>query len=194
MNETLKLNLPYATNIELMKEIDSIVKENFKGSPEIQSEVALIDESMLEHFINDNYSDINQEQKNSLRKMKFNSFYKETFSIIREQSNGLYKVDLLASFKCENNKIKIYIFKYKTEISSQPSVLIPLLISMPLLLAPSVVLGPLAIIGLTLAIRQRNRDKKRMSEILTENNIKNYLIYKLSQFANENTNLRINID
>jgi hypothetical protein len=189
MNETVQLTLPYNGSIELMKEIDSIVKENSTGIPEIHSEIALIDKTLLEQFINDNYSDISEEQKISLRKMKFNSFNKETFSIIKKQSSGLYKVDLIASFKCEMDKIKIYIFKYKTEVSFQPSVLVPILCSLSLVLVPlGLILGPLA-----LALKeQHNRGQRRASEILSEDNMKNYLIYKLSQYANENTNLRIN--
>jgi hypothetical protein len=186
MNEIVEINFPFDGNIKIMQEVDSIVKNHATGPTDFCSELVLVDETELDKFISERFSDVNDEQKISLRKMKFSSFHKEVFSIIRKQSSGLFKVDFVASLKYEKNKIKIYIFICKTEVSFQPSILLPIMFGLVFLSPLNLLIAPL-----TLPFLLKNIVEKRVNHILTEENMKHYLIYKLSQYANENTNLRI---
>lgn len=171
MSDQIEIYLPKIDSTIVDKIDDYFRSKNANVNELINHKNFIIQRNNIDRFIEENFPNASSGDKLQLKKIQFNAFNQQVFTLIRKNDNQSYKLDLIVSKRngeiCDVNQIS-----YKIDVHFDPLLFFQNVFKVFLF----AFLGPLAMFFSPIFA----------GKSLNEDDIKDYLIYKLAQFAKKN--------
>ena len=189
---SIRLCVPSLNN-EAVQEIDNLIKlDKLRDVNEIMSvEDQRIESKNIDDYIKSTQLSMSSESERiKVESIKYlNRFESIAFEVVNRLDDGTYKLDIITSRRLGDDSLRVFRFGYKMSVKFDLSDVVNTLIQSNELILKAIVGTLLTILFPPLGIKLLADLQK--NNVLTEENIKNYLIFKLVEYANKKSDIHI---